>query len=433
MAFSLWKQNKGNDYYFFDRTISEYFRISGVSVFLHKYLGAVSDNTDEDTTSDYNGTSSNTDSTNITDIQDQFFKENRDRLYDNNVYEMKALYNMQETEMDLSQFGLFLANDTLFLEFHLNDCLKQIGRKIVAGDVFEMYHMRDDALLDPSAPAINKFYAVDQVTRAVNGWDANWLPHILRVRMEPITNSQEYNSILSKSVDDQVGGKNNPYGLFDMGLENPLYNDAAYLKELNGDDSTNSGNTGTESLGPNENNPQDSVGTDSINGTSNDDTTNTDGLTELTIGDIISNSGSLTKLTNAMLKEAQGYVPYRNFETRQLYMVPSEIMTTEYPWIFAGDGVPPNGAKPIGSGKVFPNDAKEGDWFLNTSESVAELFQYINGVWRFREVDLRLKWEASHRILTSYINNDNKTTLDDGSVINEKIAVSKAVLPKADF
>ena len=126
MAFSLWKQNKGNDYYFFDRTISEYFRISGVSVFLHKYLGTVSDNTDEDTTSDYNGTSSNTDSTNITDIQDQFFKENRDRLYDNNVYEMKALYNMQETEMDLSQFGLFLANDTLFLEFHLNDCLKQI-------------------------------------------------------------------------------------------------------------------------------------------------------------------------------------------------------------------------------------------------------------------------------------------------------------------
>lgn len=425
-GFNLWKPNKSNDFNFIDRSIGEYFRISGVSVFLHKYLSPVESTDNEDTTSDYNGSSST--SSSITDIQDQFFKENRDRLYDDKVYEMKAIYNMQETEFDLSQFGLFLSNDTLFLEFHLKTCLDQIGRKIVAGDVFEMYHMRDDALLDPAAPAINKFYAVDQVTRALDGWSATWRPHILRVRMEPITNSQEYSGILSKSIEDQVGGKNNPYGnMTGIGPDNPLFGDAAYLKEIQ--ESSDSSESSTDSS----NTPNVSVGVDTANPTSNTDDNSSDDSDFLTIGDVISNSSQLTALTNAMLKEADGYVPYRNYETRHLYMVPSSIMNTEYPWIFAGDGVPPNGAKLIGAGKTFPENPQEGEWYLNTSTEIAKLYQFENNAWRFRECDFRLKWEASHRILTSYFNNNNTETLDDGSVINQKQALSQTILPKADF
>ena len=33
---SLWKKKKGNDYKFFDKTISEQFRIGGTCFFVHK-------------------------------------------------------------------------------------------------------------------------------------------------------------------------------------------------------------------------------------------------------------------------------------------------------------------------------------------------------------------------------------------------------------
>ena len=41
---SLFKPEKGNDYKFIDRQISEMFQIGGTELYLHKYLGA---NTDE--------------------------------------------------------------------------------------------------------------------------------------------------------------------------------------------------------------------------------------------------------------------------------------------------------------------------------------------------------------------------------------------------
>ena len=40
---SLWRPEKGNDYKFFDRSMSEMFTVGGVDVNIHKYLGAEDD------------------------------------------------------------------------------------------------------------------------------------------------------------------------------------------------------------------------------------------------------------------------------------------------------------------------------------------------------------------------------------------------------
>ena len=73
---SLYRPNKGSDYQFFDRRISEMFTVGGVDINLHKYLGPVNQPFVSNTEPGISG---------ITSIQDMLFLENRDRKYDTSV------------------------------------------------------------------------------------------------------------------------------------------------------------------------------------------------------------------------------------------------------------------------------------------------------------------------------------------------------------
>jgi hypothetical protein len=114
--------------------MSEMFTVGGADINLHKYLGP------NDT-----GFVSNTEpgGTGITSIQDLLFLENRDRKYDSDIYVLRSLYRLNDNDFDLSQFGLFLTGDTMFMLFHLNDMVETIGRKIMVGDVMELPHLKD--------------------------------------------------------------------------------------------------------------------------------------------------------------------------------------------------------------------------------------------------------------------------------------------------
>ena len=100
---SLYKPERGNDYEFLDRQILEMFTVGGTDLFVHKYLGP--NNPDvEDATADQ----PHYDAVKHTNIQDLLFLENRDRKYDPDVYTMRGVYNVQDVDFDLNQFGLFL-------------------------------------------------------------------------------------------------------------------------------------------------------------------------------------------------------------------------------------------------------------------------------------------------------------------------------------
>jgi hypothetical protein len=370
---SMWDRHKNDDYYFIDEQVREQFNIGGVEVLLHKYLGIHDQGEQGDATQPSKAKSKKQ---GIRQIQDLFFLENRDRAYDPNVYEMRASYNVQDTEFDIRQFGLFLEADTLYLEFHINDTLEKIGRKLMSGDVLEFPHMRDDALLDEDAPAINKYYVVNDVSRAAGGWSQVWRPHIFRVKCKPLTDSQEYKDILDKAATD-----------------------------ANGDD------------------------------------------TGFNIRDLISDFRDQIEISDAIVEQANNDVSLRNFETAQFYVVPGDEMGKQYPWIFAGDGKPPNGAELAGAGMSFPDEPRDGDWFLHLGMEPNVLYQFVGnqevdqfgqpigaggGSWHRREVDLRKKWQAAHRILQSFINNDRTGNIG-GDQVKEKVALSKAVKPRADF
>ena len=127
---SLYRPEKTLDYEFIDKQILEMFTVGGTDINVHKYLGPKN-------TSETNATADQPhyDAVKETNIQDMLFLENRDRKYDPDIYNMRAIYNVQDIDFDLSQFGLFLTNDTLFMTVHINSSVKTMGRKLMPGDV----------------------------------------------------------------------------------------------------------------------------------------------------------------------------------------------------------------------------------------------------------------------------------------------------------
>jgi hypothetical protein len=198
---SLWKNEKTADFHFMDKVIREQFMVGGTAVLVHKYLKPADQGASNDATKpNYRAD----DILNETKIQDLLFLENRDRIYDPDVYELRGVYNVGDQDFDLTQFGLFLSADTIFVSFHTNDMVERMGRKLMAGDVIELPHVRDDLLLDQTKPAINKFYVVQDASRAAEGFSQTWYPHIWRIKASPMTDAQEYRDILQNKADNGV-------------------------------------------------------------------------------------------------------------------------------------------------------------------------------------------------------------------------------------
>ena len=210
---SLWKPEKGNDYKFIDRLVGEHIYAGGTGIFIHKYVGIYDqgEKINEDgtvekadaTQPNYAAKKSSEDIVAETKIQDLLFLENRDRKYDKDVYDMRGVYQPADNDFDLTQFGLFLANDSIFMTLHLNDTMTILGRKIMSGDVLELPHLLDDTGLDNSAGPVRKFYVVDDVIREAAGFDANWWPHLIRVKCQALVDTVEYRDILGDG--DEAG------------------------------------------------------------------------------------------------------------------------------------------------------------------------------------------------------------------------------------
>ena len=94
---SLYKPEKGNDFNFMDKVISERFQVGGTDAYIHKYLS----HNDQGETNDATQPQRSGDSLDELGIQDLLFLENRDRKYDPDVYKGRVIYNVQDIDFDL--------------------------------------------------------------------------------------------------------------------------------------------------------------------------------------------------------------------------------------------------------------------------------------------------------------------------------------------
>ena len=201
MTFNIYSEIHNDDFKFFDSVVSEQFSVGGTIVYIHKYLGPAENFDDpDDLTKDgfHNGSLE-------TDIGDKVLMETKNRRYDPDIYSMWGHYPIQDTSFDLMQFGIALSgSDTNYFTFHMNDMIERIGRKLMAGDVLEVAHMRDYNLLGDDSGAINRYYVVQDGDRPAEGFSPTWRGHIWRVRSTPLIDAPEFQDVIDR-IEAQTG------------------------------------------------------------------------------------------------------------------------------------------------------------------------------------------------------------------------------------
>jgi len=195
---SLYRPERGLDYKFHDRQASEMFTLGGTDLYLHKFIGTKPPAVGTSDQPIYGSLSP-------TNIQDLLLLENRDRKYDAEIYRIRGHYNVANIDFNISQFGLFIDNDTIYMTVHINDFIDTVGRKPLSGDVFELPHLRDNFALNDYDLGLPRYYQIVDVGRASEGFSPTWYPHLYRLKCTKISNSQQFADILDQPATDANG------------------------------------------------------------------------------------------------------------------------------------------------------------------------------------------------------------------------------------
>jgi len=457
---SLYRPEKGNDFRFIDKSAWEMFQVGGTDVLVHRYIGpGTAIQGDTPSTPNYTGDS-------VSNIQDLLFLENRDRKYDPDVYVMRGVYNISDIDFNLSQFGLFLQNDTIFITFHITDTVEKLGRKIIAGDVIELPHLKDEYALNDLTFALKRFFVIEEVSRAAEGFSATWYPHLYRAKCKPLVDSQEFKQILDGIADrDSYKGTYNSTITYYPGDVVLAANGKKYqvIQEVTG---VAPPNTTYFALAD-------------------------------TLRDVVSTYEKEMQITAAVLNQAEADAPRSGYDTSKYYTlqrtvdgdvelasVDADAVTVDaqtqatdeagnllydpdgnavyvgqtassvilpadgdgYEGYLTEAGVPPNGA-PFTAGISFPNNPVNGQFALRTDYLPNRLFRFDGARWRKFEDNVRMTMsnlgasdvatgtfagkDVRQTQKATFINNPTVSTID-GHTVKEKQSLSKALRPEAD-
>lgn len=428
---SLYRPEKGHDYKFIDRQVSEMFTVGGTDVYLHKYLGPKNPS-EEEATADQ----PQYDILKETNIQDLLFLENRDRKYSQDIYRIRGHYQVQDIDFNLSQFGLFLDNDMVYMTVHINNFISVVGRKPLAGDVLELPHLKDEFALNEYDTALPRYFVIEDVGRAAEGFSMTWWPHLYRLKLKKISDSQQYADILNKPTDEDANytGEYDPTRTYKVG-EILKYQGILYTVLV-------------ETIG---NTPPETTYYAVYNGN--------------TIQDILSTYNKNLQINDAIVAQAEIETPQSGYATEQFYTLAVDENTgrpalqtvdetdldasitgldvsrihdrpkrSGYTGYLLGDGIPDNGVD-FGHGIAFPAHAIEGDYFLRTDFMPNRLFRFNGTTWIKREDAVRhtlTNTDTRRTQKTSFINNTNSTVIA-GETVEERQSLSKALKPRADL
>ena len=436
---SLYRPNRTNDYKFIDRRASEMYTIGGADLYLHKYLGPSQKEESNDATQPaYNEADPSF-------IEDVLLLENRDREYDPDIYVMRGVYNIQDIDFDLSQFGLFLNNDTLFITFHYNNMIDTLGRKIMAGDVLEAPNLRDYHPLDPSgAKALPRYYVVQDAAFAAEGFSPTWQPHLWRIKAVPMTGSQEYNDILKEPFEqDNQWDSQNFYPEGSIVVDGDTYyqasqdvpsgteiGDSAYWTEYTPDTLSENITTLSKDLQFNQQILQQAEEEVPLSGY---DTTKFYIVATDDEGRPASQEDLQTETAEYTAEDyvEDGYVSGVSTITKEKTTPKSNGYTMGY---LTGDGIPPNGL-PVTPGTSFPNNPSEGDYALRLDYFPNRLFRYSGSRWVKVEDNIRtdLTPGANNESLYSgFVNNTDTVSTTDRGDVPSRQSLSDILKPKAD-
>jgi hypothetical protein len=413
------------------------YTVGGLDIYLHKYLGPKTSDEDSVESGNYDATQPVYSQENPLFIQDLLLLENRDRAYDPDVYIMRGVYRTQDIDFDLSQFGLFLNNDTVFITFHYNNMIDTMGRKLMSGDVLEIPNLRDMNPLNESIPrALPRYYVIQDSAFASEGFSQTWMPHLWRVKCTPMVNAQEYQEIVNKPfVSEQIWDNGNFYPQGNI---------------------VNSGDTYYQAK------IDVPVGTEITN------TTYWQQIDPPTTADRASTRPRDYEINDAILLEADIEVPLSGYDTVKFYIYPTNpdgtpadpngvtIDSTDINasatnplssnqsqtptadgWTMGyltGDGIAPNGL-PVTPGVAFPNYAEQGQYCLRLDYFPNRLFRYDGRAWVKIEDNVRTNLNngpSNKTLRSSFVNNTYTVPTTDLGNIPSRQSLSEILKPRAD-
>jgi hypothetical protein len=284
------------------------------------------------------------------------------------------------------------------ITFHLRGTFESIGRKLVAGDVIELPHQKDEYALDEDAlVALKRFYVVSEVTRPSNGYSQTWYPHLLRAKCSPLVDTQEFKEILDS--DSGAGDNSTLRDMLSTYQKNIDINDQI-IAQAREDAKLSGYETRQFYVIP----------------------TNDGGLAQVSdvSNDLINVSSTLTNASTILASPDKNY----------------------YVGYLTGDGIPPDGV-PYGFGISFPAGAIVGQFFLRTDYLPNRLYRYDGKHWIKYEDNVRMTTSTlgetqttdpllvRRKLKASFVNNTTTATIG-GVVVPERQALSQVLKPRAD-
>ena len=435
---SLYRPNRTSDYQFLDRTIEEMYTVGGVDLYVHKYLGPQGAGTDN---GNNDATIPNYGSTNPLFIEDLLLLENRDRVYGPDIFIMRGVYRQQDIDFDLTQFGLFLQNDTLFITFHYNKMLDTFGRKLMSGDVLELPNLTDyNPLNEALSKALPRYYVIQDAAFASEGFSQTWLPHLWRVKATPMVNAQEYSQIINQPF--------MPENIWDNGNFYPngtIVNDGNIYYQANGNVPPG---TPIDAVNPNTGLPYWTLITNPT-----------------TVGDAQSTRPQDLAINDALLTQAYNDVPLSGYDNVKFYIIPTQAdgtpvanpnVTTSETDVSSSSDQPLQGVSPQGFGYVqgyltgstnipnglpvtpgvsFPPHPTVGDYCFRLDYFPNRLFRYDGLRWVAISDNVRTDLDLAQGALTeraSFVNNPYTVSTSDQGNIPRRQSLSQILQPNAD-
>ncbi|KAI9549431.1 hypothetical protein GHT06_001831 [Daphnia sinensis] len=335
-----------------------------------------------------------------------------------------------------------------------------LGRKIIVGDVLELPHLTDYHPLNETIPiGLRRYYQVTDGNYASVGFSQTWLPHIWRLKIEPLTNTQEFADILDKPTD-----QDNYMGAYDKtkGYPKNLYvvptdekNEPALPKSVvmgNGAPTAIYGTIDTIKA------QEFSVGSPVIRipydalrnfNQSTGQSIQHQILMSLEMAHLqperIGNSGRISG-DDVLIDQNIDLSGFDGTSTEQMdYLADCDprfrYVTRSSPKSFGyldgyliGDGNAPNGL-PLKTGDTFPSNAKKGDYFLRIDYKPQVLFRFDGKMWIKISQNVRTGFgfgTNDQSQLSTFINNTNTTELTDGGTMTERQSLSTILTIKPD-
>ena len=224
----------------------------------------------------------------------------------------------------------------------------------------------------------------DSVNRAAEGFSQTWWPHLLRLKMKSLVDSQEYRDILGDATD--TGSLASYMSTFNKEKEI----NQKIVEQAESDAPKSGFNYKQYYVQPID--ERGNIRTDNVNSS-----------------DPVSGDKSI----NATIDTPA---------------------SSHYGFYYDGDGVAPNG-EPAGFGTSFPSSNVEtGDYWLRTDFLPTRLFRYDGARWVRIEDNIRLTTtnnDTRNNFKTSFVNNTTTSTIN-GLTTEQRQSLSNALKPKAD-